>query len=521
ALTEPLAPMQHLNATTTERELGTLESLLITPASRLELLTAKTLLVLISGLLTALLNMFSMSLVLWRAFTIMSESSTAFGISFSDLALSYLAAVPAIIFFACLVLIVGLIARNFREANSFASPVMLLPLAAVFVAMAEPPSTNALMLMPVVNTTLIIRDVLTARAVPLHFFLAFASSCLYAGLMLSAAVRLFSNEQLVNPSWEPLNFGFRRRIKGSSGLRLSPPRGLPSIDAALALYSLTLLISVNVSISMLQHKLDLLTQVLIIQLGIITAPALILAWWARYDWPKTFMLRLPPAPAIRLQTNSTRPISLPPAVRWARPMFSTTGYFAAALVLGAALVPVIQALAQGQNLLWPDNTTSDHLQNEMLFSALIAHPIFAALLMASLAGICEELLYRGLIMTALRRRLPVGLAITITAFMFAFAHFEFHALPLRMLLGIIMGWLAYRTNSLIPAILTHFAYDAATFLYIAYYVHSAGLEKALAGANASTQMSPGWLIATALGTLATAACGWAIYRWTEGQKSEG
>ena len=38
------------------------------------------------------------------------------------------ASIPALIFFSALVLIVGLMARNFREANSFATPAMLLPL---------------------------------------------------------------------------------------------------------------------------------------------------------------------------------------------------------------------------------------------------------------------------------------------------------------------------------------------------------------------------------------------------------
>ena len=494
-----------LNATTTERELGTLESLLITPASRLEILTAKTLLVLMSGLLTALLNMFSMSLVLWRAFTMISESSTAFGISFSDLTLSYLAAVPAIIFFACLVLIVGLIARNFREANSFASPVMLLPLAAVFVGMAEPPSSNALMLVPVVNTTLIIRDVLTARAIPLHFCLAFASSCLYAGLMLSAAVRLFSNEQLVNPSWEPLNLGFRRR---RTQRERHLPRLEPSVDAALAVFSVSLLLTVNVGLSMRQS--GLLVSAVVTQLGMIAAPTLLLAWWSGYDWQKTFHLRLPPTG--RLRANSTRPISLPPAIRWARPMFSTVGYFAAALLLGAALVPVIQALAQGQNIFWPGSPDSERLQNELLLPVLIAHPIFASLLLASLAGVTEELLYRGLIQSALRRRLPVGLAITITALLFAFAHFDFHGLPLRLLLGIILGWLAYRTNSLYPAILTHFAYDAVALLVVAFQTRDVGLQKTLAGAEIDPFW---WIIAAAVGTVTAAVCGWAIYTWTQ------
>src|SRR4051812_43261928 len=118
-----------LNATTTERELGTLETLLVTPAGRTELLVAKGTLVLICGLTTAGLNMLSMSLVIKRATSMLDASALDFSVSPSALALSYLAAVPTLVLFTTMVLIVGLVARNFREANAYATPVMLLPLA--------------------------------------------------------------------------------------------------------------------------------------------------------------------------------------------------------------------------------------------------------------------------------------------------------------------------------------------------------------------------------------------------------
>src|SRR6185436_4125583 len=126
------------------------------------------------------------------------------------LALSYLAAVPSLITFATLVLIVGLLARNFREANSLATPVMLIPLASMMVGILEPQMTPGLLVTPVANTTLIIREVLTQRISVGAFVLAFVSSCAYAGLLLSAAARVFTNEQLVKPAWEPVSLsGFR------------------------------------------------------------------------------------------------------------------------------------------------------------------------------------------------------------------------------------------------------------------------------------------------------------------------
>src|SRR6185295_15181490 len=151
-----------LNATTTERELGTLETLLVTPAGRMELLIAKGALVLISALITSGLNMLSMSLVLWRVLSQEPELGNL-KISIGALALSYLAAVPTLITFATLVLIVGLLARNFREANSLATPIMMIPLASMLVGVLEPKMSPGLLVTPVANTTIIIREVLTGR----------------------------------------------------------------------------------------------------------------------------------------------------------------------------------------------------------------------------------------------------------------------------------------------------------------------------------------------------------------------
>jgi sodium transport system permease protein len=224
-----------LNATTTERELGTLETLLVTPAGRMELLVAKGALVLLSALLTAGLNMLSMALVIWRSLSLMESQMGQVQIDLPALALTYLAAVPTLITFATLVLIVGLVARNFREANSLATPVMMIPLASMLVAIAEPEMTPGLLVTPVANTTLIIREVLTGRITAGPFVLAFISSTVYAGLLLSLAARVFTNEQLVNPSWEPVSMrGLRRagqRTRGGrrimdhvAGCRRSTPR---------------------------------------------------------------------------------------------------------------------------------------------------------------------------------------------------------------------------------------------------------------------------------------------------------
>ena len=80
------------------------------------------------------------------------------------LALSYLAAVPTLIFFSAIVLVVGLLARTYREASSMATPVMILPVISMVAGLAEPKISAAILLTPIINTTVIIREVLTGRA---------------------------------------------------------------------------------------------------------------------------------------------------------------------------------------------------------------------------------------------------------------------------------------------------------------------------------------------------------------------
>jgi sodium transport system permease protein len=439
-----------LNATTTERELGTLETLLVTPAGRTELLIAKGALVLICGLTTAGLNMLSMSLVLKRALSMVDNAELARNLSISApaLLLTFLAAVPALMFFTTIVLILGLLARNFREANAFATPVMLIPLASLAVGIIEPAPTAGILMTPVANTTVIIREVLVGRATFGAFAMAFASSLVYAGLMLSVAARLFSNEQLVNPAWEPLSMkGFKR-----SGAKR--PRRLPAIDEALGLFVVSLLLLFYVSPSFI--RFGLIPIVLVSQLALILAPALVWAWLARWRWSETFS--------------------------WIR--VSPLAVVGGGLV-GIGLVPWVQALAWLQNKVWPQAPDeSSKLQLKLILDSLTAHPLLTIVLVGALAGLCEELLFRGPIQKALLRKLNPWAAIWITAFLFGAAHMELHGLPARTLLGVALGYIVWRGGSIFPAMLLHALYDMAALAHLWWTVHRVGASALVATGEA-------------------------------------
>ncbi|MEO6435132.1 MAG: ABC transporter permease, partial [Tepidisphaeraceae bacterium] len=327
-----------LNATTTERELGTLETLLVSPAGRMELLIAKGSLVLLSGMLTAGLNMLSMSLVIWRSLSLVESQTGTLQISISALALTYLAAVPTLITFTTLVLIIGLLARNFREANHLATPVMMIPLASMLVGIAEPKMSPGLLVTPVANTTLIIKEVLTGRITLGPFVLATISSCVYAGLFLSLAARLFTNEQLVNPSWEPISFKGLRSTRS----RKRPWR-LPAVDEALALFSVALLLSFYVAPSL--QRFGLVPMLVVQQVMLLAGPALLLAWWGKYRWVETFSWRKP-----------------------------ATAAMAGGLMLGVGLAPWMQLLGALQQKFWPRAIEGQMELMRLILPPLEAHP---------------------------------------------------------------------------------------------------------------------------------------------------
>jgi len=81
-------------------------------------------------------------------------------------------------------------------------------------------------------------------------------------------------------------------------------------------------------------------------------------------------------------------------------------------------------------------------------------------MVAVVPGLIEELMFRGYVQTRLAERWHPLLAITVTALMFSVIHLD----PIHMLgvvpLGLWLGAVAWRADSVIPAMLCHAANNA-------------------------------------------------------------
>lgn len=97
----------------------------------------------------------------------------------------------------------------------------------------------------------------------------------------------------------------------------------------------------------------------------------------------------------------------------------------------------------------------------------------AGVLFGSLFGpVAEEIGFRGVLLGGLlKTRSRPWLAILISALVFASFHgFEFFVSA--MLFGIIVGWLYYRTGSLIPGIITHVVNNSLSFIDLSGQSHA-------------------------------------------------
>jgi sodium transport system permease protein len=78
------------------------------------------------------------------------------------------------------------------------------------------------------------------------------------------------------------------------------------------------------------------------------------------------------------------------------------------------------------------------------------------LLVAVTPALCEEVLFRGVVLRGLATRLSGPAAIISTGVLFGMFHLDVWRLLPTTLLGIVLSWLAYESRSLVPSMVAHF-----------------------------------------------------------------
>lgn len=194
-----------------EKERGTLETLLCSPASRLDIVLGKFLLVLTVSLTTVACSLASMTVSLIAGGVAMVGSGRMAaeltggkgGAAMPSLDPAGLAGVvvlvlPLAVLFAAVALTISLFARTQKEAQTYLAPlvaVVILPAVAGVLPGVE--LNTALALVPVLNVTLACKELVSGVWPWAQLALIFGSTCVYAALALAWCVRMFSRESVL------------------------------------------------------------------------------------------------------------------------------------------------------------------------------------------------------------------------------------------------------------------------------------------------------------------------------------
>lgn len=136
------------------------------------------------------------------------------------------------------------------------------------------------------------------------------------------------------------------------------------------------------------------------------------------------------------------------------PVLSICLIFFSCTFLGSIATIVTNFIATVLDMLYGTGEIPDAMEGALPISGDIG--TFAVLLatVSIIAPICEELIFRKLLLYPLRKH-GDGFAIVITALLFGFSHGNFDQLPYAFVVGLLFGLLAINSNSVLPTMILH------------------------------------------------------------------
>jgi len=406
-----------IDMTAGEKERGTLETILTSPATRTEIVIGKFLTVTLIALLTGLLNLGSMMGTF--AFGIFKTVAQSIQIKIPmDCMLIMIAClVPLAVFFGGVMMAIASFARSYKEAQSLVMPFYLVATLPAMVSTIPGLRLEGFWLtLPVANVTLLFKELMLGIFIPNHILIVLFSVLFLASVAIFLAIQLFGREEVL--FGETSSFGLALRYSNIV------PKSVPERSEALlfTIIALTLLIYAGLPLQMN----NLIRGLLITELGIFLAFPVAYAAYLKLDLRKTFRLYAPSAPAIL-----------------------------ATFLMFAGIALAIGTLSYLQNRLFPvPQQMIDYMDRVMrtLYGQSFAG---AFILIALLPAICEEVSFRGVVLSGMLSRSKPWNAILITTFLFAVFHLSLHRFPGVFLIGLAATYLVWKSGSIFTGMLLH------------------------------------------------------------------
>lgn len=421
-----------IDLTAGERERGTLETLMAAPVPTLDLVIGKFIVVTLIGLLSAVLNLASMGGTIYfggvGAF-LLQGSQALFPLWALPIVLLLL--IPLAVMFSALLLAVCSFARSFKEAQNYIVPVMMVAMIPGVVGIL--PGTRLegpVLIMPVANLVVLTRELFLGKLPIEAIVWVGLSTCLYAGAAVAIAARLFGQEAVLFADSGSIRTLFQRRF--------FKPASRPSAAVALLLVTIAYTLNFYIQQSIAKAGFAGLSYLVAIGLtvGLLLGVAPLLA--AGY-------LRIRPASAFALR--APRPAAV-----------------LAAMCFGLSTWVLIQCWFAFQSRWLRFDPGVLRAMEAQLGWIQEVHPAVLIFFLALLPAVCEELFFRGFVLSGLRDGLHATLAVGLAALAFGLFHYSAMRIVPTALLGIVFGVLVVRYGSIWPAILAHLMHNSLTIL---------------------------------------------------------
>ena len=194
-----------------EKERGTLETLLLTPVSRFQLVFAKFLVIFTTSFIAVFLTLISFGLMtsvlgpMMMAELGMSGSTkinslmdSLATISMLDVSLMFLMLIPIAAIFASLLLSVSIYARTFKEAQNYMSPIMIVAIFPLIIALLPGVKLDWVWAaVPITNVALAIKEIFKGTIDMAMLGVIFLSTTIIAGALLALCNWWFQRENVL------------------------------------------------------------------------------------------------------------------------------------------------------------------------------------------------------------------------------------------------------------------------------------------------------------------------------------
>lgn len=459
-----------------EKERGTMETLLITPASREEIVYGKFLTIWLFSAATAFLNLLSMALTTAQLSVLGSGASFRLG----ALAWGLVLLLPLSAFFSALCLAVGAYARSSKEGQYYLMPLFLVTMPLIFLTLAPGVELNPFYSMvPVTGVALLLQKLVAVeapdRGLWLYFVPVLLPMVIYSWLALRWGIEQFQREEVLFREAERLDLGlWLKRL-------LREKEMLPS--AGEALFCFVVILGLRWISFGLGQNLSLLTRTGAGQLAFVATPPLFMALILTTKPVRSLGVRLPPW--------------------WAWP---------GAVLLAMLVVPPLAELTLAILRQFPALKIllelNHPLTRELRSLSGSDEPVSAwayFLVLAVLPALCEELAFRGFILQGLLRGFRTWSAILLSAFLFALYQMNVFQFVPHFVFGVILGLLVVRTGSVLPAMVFHLVYNVLVIVPVVL-------------PQVQEVVPTGWRLVVAVGCAAVVGVG-LVAMWREGRRA--